>query len=191
MIISDAHRFLFIHLIKTAGTSITAALKPFGKTHKEIGKGFGCHDDANELIERMGRQTFDSYFSFATVRNPWDLQVSLYHYILQNPKHHHHATVSAFKDFPEYLDWRCSQGIKTQRSALYSGDEQLVDYIGRYENVAADFEAICEKVGLQASLPRLNVSTSAPYQSFYTQEMVDKLAPLVEPDIQQFGYSFD
>ncbi len=191
MLISDQYRFLFIHLIKTAGTSFTVALKPFAKTHKEIGMGYTCHDDAPTVIGRMGRESFDSYFSFAMVRNPWDLHVSIYHYVLKTPRHARHAQFKALKGFDEYLELRISEGMKTQRDGLFSGDEQLVDYIGRFETIEADFNAICARIGVTLSLPVLNVSKTQPYQSYYTKATADMVAKQFEADIQQFGYRFD
>jgi hypothetical protein len=191
MIISEEHRFLFIHLIKTAGTSVTVALKPFGKTHKEIGQGYGCHDSAPVLVDRLGKETFKSYFSFAFVRNPWDRQVSEFLYVLKSPKHHRYAQYTAYKGFEEYLEWRCSEEIKSQRDALFSGEEQLVDYIGRYETLEADYKVICDRIGIDAPLPVLNVSKTKPYQTYYTKAMVDMVALRVEADIQQFGYRFE
>lgn len=191
MILSEQHRFIFIHLIKTAGTSVTSALRSFGKTHKEIGQGYTCHDNAPLLISRLGRDVFKSYFTFAFVRNPWDMQVSLYHYILRSPKNQSHAIVKGFSGFEEYIRWACHPGAKCQRDHLFSGDEQLVDFIGRYEAMERDFKSICARIGIRADLPRLNVSQRKAFQSYYPPALVDVVAEAYEKDIRQFGYCFE
>ncbi len=104
MLISRKHKFIFIHIYKTAGTSITQALLPYITTKwkryannklKRIGityfdpQPYFKHIKTVELIEIIGEKKFSRYFSFAFVRNPWDLQVSLYKYILmtvQDPR---------------------------------------------------------------------------------------------------------
>jgi len=191
MVISEQYRFIFIHVIKTAGTSITAALKPFGKTHKEILGGYTCHDPAQVIISKMGKASFDSFFSFAIVRNPWDLMVSNYNYVLKSPKHARHAEFKAFSGFGEYLAWQCAREFKSQRDYLFSGEEQLVDFIGRYENLESDWKTICERIGIKVELPFLNTTNSRPYLEFYTQELIEMVARKLEADIQQFGYQFD
>jgi len=40
------------------------------------------HITASELISKIGKEDFDSYFSFAIVRNPWAWQVSQCEYPL-------------------------------------------------------------------------------------------------------------
>jgi len=191
MVISEEHGFIFIHLIKTAGTSITAALKPFGKTHKQIPGGYTCHDSAEVLISKLGKETYKSFFSFAIVRNPWDLLVSNYNYVLKSPKHARHAEFKAFSGYAEYLEWQFARGFKNQRDHLFCGEEQVVDFIGRYENIESDWKIICERIGISVGLPLLNTTKTQPYQDFYTPELVELVAHEFEPDIRQFGYQFE
>jgi chondroitin 4-sulfotransferase 11 len=68
---------IFVHIPKTAGTSVTDAL--FGTPrprHRPL-----------QWYEGMEPELYKEYFKFAFVRNPWDRLVSGYHYVVnKKPK---------------------------------------------------------------------------------------------------------
>jgi len=49
--------------------------------------GVHKHVKAKVIRDYLGKKTYDKYFKFSIVRNPYDLQVSLYHYIKQSKEH--------------------------------------------------------------------------------------------------------
>jgi len=208
MLISNSHRFLFVHIYKTAGTSITSALMPFCastephqidttvKIDDNIWREphqYDKHIKASELIAKMGHTVFESYCSFAFIRNPWDWQVSLYNYMLMDRNHFQHALIKGMRDFDEYIRWRCSGNVRHQKDFIFSlEDEQLVNFIGRYEQLDADFQTLCLKLGIIAPrLPRLNVSNTKPYQGYYNAETIELVRHAFEPDINLFKYDFE
>ena len=207
MLISRKYAFIFIHIYKNAGTSITQALLPFAvneweqKAHiilKKIGisyfdqQPYDDHLTASELVSRIGKSFFDKYFSFAIVRNPWDWQVSLYTYMLKNTKHYQHELITGFNGFDEYIEWRCTQEVGYQRDFVYSEDgELLVDFVGRFEHLEDDFQHICSQIGISTSLPKSNVSNTKPYQDFYNEKTKELVKLTFEPDISTFNYEFD
>lgn len=212
MLISKKRKFIFIHIYKTAGLSVTDALMPFAVravpenkwqrlAHRVSRKiqsiisfdpeSFPRHTKASELIEAIGRKTFDSYFSFAFVRNPWDWQVSLYHYMRKSTYHHQHEFSKSFAGFDDYIRWRCENEVRFQKDFIYSAEgELLVDFVGKLENIENDFNTICSRIGVTATLPKLNVSNTVPYQQFYNEETQELVRRAFEPDIKLFGYEF-
>lgn len=207
MLISKRHRFIFVHIYKNAGTSITAALKPFvlrewqwwlNRQLKKRGvpswfdpQPLHPHASASEMIKALGRTRFDSHFSFAFVRNPWDWQVSLYKFILKDTTHHQHDLVKSFDGFDSYLRWRCAEDVQFQKDFIYSNDgELLVDFVGRHETVETDFQTVCTRVGIVASLPKLNVSNTKPYREYYTDETRELIRRTFAADIALFDYTF-
>lgn len=67
----DHYRYLFIHITKTAGTSVAISL--FGE--------LPYHYTAVQYRVIYGRKTFNRYFKFAFVRNPWDRLYSAYSFL--------------------------------------------------------------------------------------------------------------
>lgn len=212
MLISHKHRFVFVHIYKNAGSSIRTALLPFtyyNAAHEWTLKLYqkararpplilnpepcrNKHSKVPEIVEVIGKKTFDDYFSFAVVRNPWDWQVSLYNYMRKTPMHFQHALANVFPDFPTYLRWRCSEEVRFQKDFIYSVDGRLlVDFVGRFETIDDDFRIICERIGIRAHLPVTNVSKTRPYQEYYTAELIDLVRKTFAPDIELFGYQFE
>ncbi|MFC1796041.1 sulfotransferase family 2 domain-containing protein [Pseudomonadota bacterium] len=206
MLISENPKFIFVHIYKNAGTSITSALLPIAASWWQIQfsslfrklnillppQPFLKHVSASYIIDAIGVREFESYFSFAFVRNPWDWQVSLYEYMLKTPTHRQHQLIKGFSDFKTYLQWRCEYNVTFQRDFICSPDGRvLVDFVGRFERIEENFQKICTELGICVPLPRENVSRSAPYQNYYDAESIELVKTTFKADIEHFGYQFE
>ena len=206
--ISDYKTFIFVHIYKNAGTSMIHALEPFRlsplqrainnlssrlfKRNVYILKRWPDHIQASKIIKDIGKDKFNSYFSFAFVRNPWSWQVSLYTFMLKNIEHHQHDLIKGFENFDEYIHWRCLEEVRFQKDFICSEDGTLlVDFVGRFENIEYDFAEICSRIGIQTSLPKKNVSNTRPYQEFYNKKTIELVRRTFKPDIELFNYEFD
>lgn len=214
VILSASKKFLFIHVYKTAGTSIFKALGRFDVCtplpeipvqfwepyFQSAGLPAGVlklpeHAPALQVRAAIGRAVFDSYFKFAFVRNPWDMQLSLYHYNLQNPDLPAHAEAAAARDFEDYImrrDW--PPNARGQQLHFLADDDGtvLMDFVGRFENISLDFAVVCERLGVEnAELGHSNASKHRPWPEYYTREMFETVAQMVKPDAEAFGYSAD
>ncbi len=208
MLISKKNKFFFIHIYKNAGTSITHALLPFAAnswqrkinyslkklplpTPRFYPQPFHGHIKTSELINEIGEKEFNSYFSFAIVRNPWDWQVSLYKYMLKKKDHFQHEMIKEMEDFDEYIRWRCREEVVFQKDFICSDNgELLVDFVGRFEKLNADFQRICDHIGVSTTLPKMNVSNTIPYQKYYDEVTRELVKNTFEPDISLFNYEF-
>ena len=123
----------------------------------------------------MTQEKWNSYFKFCFVRNPWSRTVSLYHYHRQSPK----QWPLAQKSFEE---WLLEGGTGTIKKSLtdFVTDEDgndIIDFVGRYENLKEDFSEICSRLDLpELTLPHLNKSKTVNYRSMYTNETRDLVA---------------
>ena len=203
MIVCDEPKFVFVHIFKTAGTSVKRSLRRFAMPAwqewgnvvlKRIGvPQFGPprypdHMRASELIAQIGAEQFSQYFSFAFVRNPWDWELSHYKYILKFKGHSNHAEVARLGSFSEYVRWRCDQRFQLQSDFVVSEGKILVDFVGRFESLQSDFADVCDKIGVRAKLGQQNKTRRTRYQDHYD----DRTAALIEQtfavDIERFGY---
>lgn len=97
MIVSHSLKFIFVHPLKTGGTSVSMALDPHlawddivigGSPRGQAieatyGERFGMrkHSPVAEIERVVGRRLLRRYFVFATVRHPVDRMCSFYNFI--------------------------------------------------------------------------------------------------------------
>ncbi len=207
MLVSYHKKFLFVHIFKTAGTSITDSFARFcyrpGSSRPSNWMAFLStnwkkihripikkHATALQIRAAMDREIYDSFFKFSFVRNPWDWQVSLYHYILDHPENCGHEETKKMGSFRNFVFSR-EKLTFTQTSCLVDeSGNLLVDFVGKFENLDQDFQSICHKVGISASLPHINKSKRTDYQDYYDAETRDLTSRLYAEDIERFGYTF-
>jgi len=183
------HNYEFIHISKTAGSSIKYALGvPWENKHKT----------AHEKIEELGQRVWDRKFTFTVVRNPWDRAVSEYHYRIRTNQNELGENPIAFSDWirltyqevdPFYQD--DPQMFMPQADWVYNKSGKcLVDFICRYERLREDFAHVCLKVGVSADLPHMNATDHGSYRDCYDDETSEIVAKWFRKDIEQFEYTF-
>lgn len=69
--------------------------------------------------------------------------------------------------------------------------EIAMDYVGRYECLQADFDHICQQIGLEPQLlGRKNVSNHDTYKTYYDQPLLSAVQQFYQADLEQFAYQF-
>jgi hypothetical protein len=203
-VICHKHRAIFIHIQKTGGNSVSAAL---GMSVVEANK----HWRADELKAACDPAIWRSYFKFSFVRNPWARLVSWYEMIeAQRPRFEAGAALNRFQSavlsrcnsFGDFLDLMDEDIVdddgakwirRNQLDYLVDADGALlVDFVGRTETLASDFASILDRFeGVPAPLSHLNATPHGPYQRYYTATQASAVAEWYAPDIECFGYRFD
>jgi hypothetical protein len=82
LLLSTSHRFVFVHVGKNGGNAISAALKPFASEGYWNGDSPQKHWPAFKIRDELLLETWNDYFSFGFVSNPWRWLHSSYHYIV-------------------------------------------------------------------------------------------------------------
>ncbi len=223
MLISYKKKFIFIHIYKTAGTSIMEQFLPYCRLidrmvydYKISSKifavivylmgwfddgmkqftGFHIHAKAYEIREKLGIEAFDSYFTFAFVRNPFDWLVSLYYYIKQSKRHRYYNLIKemSFKDF---LEWHISNNPDRQIDFVSDPykNKIIVDYIGHFETLEKDIITIQKRLHiknirqLKHSNPSL-LRCHRDYKRYYDKENIKLVEDYYSIDLEIFGYDF-
>ncbi len=209
MLISESHRFLFVKVHKTAGTSITEALRPlalapsasrFNKLASDLGLGrdwrqryFRPHAPLRHAERVLPAPTFRALYKFAFVRNPWDRLVSWYSFILQDPGHRRHRRVGRLPSFEAFVRRELANPRRSQWRMLTLSDGRLgLDFVGRFESLERDMAIVCRELGIDClPLPRTKVSSHRPYQEYYSPALAQLVAESCRREIDEFGYRFD
>jgi len=216
MLISHRHGFAFIHVPKTGGTSVARALWRHAD-HTEgywanrclalVGihvnhyapvtmRKFRPHTPADELRRNLPAGTFERLFTFAFVRNPWDLLVSYYHFLRDAEGHGDHVShrrrrTARLPDFEAYVRYEIGRGkISQTRMVADRHGRVLVDFLGRYESLATDFAHACRRIGLAATLGHANTSARTDYRDYYTPRLAALVRDHFADDVERFGYEF-
>lgn len=216
MLISHRHRFAFIHVPKTAGSSVVHALWGHADHTEDywanrwlarIGirvnhyapyrqRKFRPHTSAEMLRRNLPAEVYDSLFSFAFVRNPWDLMVSYYHFLRDakgHPQHfsHRRRRTARLADFESYLRYEIRRDKVSQtRMVADRHGRLLVDFLGRYESLSADFAHACRRIGIDAPLGRKNASARGDYRQYYDARLATLVRDHYAEDVERFGYEF-
>lgn len=218
MLISPTRRFIFFHVGKTGGMSIRAALMPYAqepekfkinrppRTHGgrpnplySVWETLLWHATARDAQAALPAAIFADYYKFAFVRNPWDWHVSMYHFLLNKPTLWQYPVVKERGSFAGYVEWACStaapfpRGITRLQSEIItdSAGRLLVDYLGRFETLGADFLSVCAKLAISAPLPHMNQTSHSGYQTYYDERTKKLIADNFAQDIELGKYTFD
>jgi len=196
--IDHENKFIFIHVTKTAGTSIENAFdSSAGNTKSEVEYK---HESASYMKNKFPTE-WESYFTFSIVRNPFDRMLSRYTW--GKRKNLWNRYTSSFNIFVKRIDegkkvmstphriW-LREALKSQSQMLCNEDgDLLVDYIGKFENLQEDFNTICDKIVIPRQvLPHKNKSKHKHYTEYYNDETRSIVAKKYVKDIEMFGYEF-
>ncbi len=190
----DDHRAIFVHITKSAGTSVATGL--FG--------ALPYHYTAIQYRVIYGRKTFREYYKFAFVRNPWDRLYSAYSYLKgggwdDRDKAWAGEHLSDIEDFNQFvLEWltpeRLYSHIHFWPQSRFICDRRgrpLINDLACFETISEDFNRIAATLGVEARLEHVNASRRASYRDAYTPAAIERVQDLYADDIERLGYSFD
>ena len=210
-------RCIHVHIPKTGGNSITAALysawsrrsraeriarrvRMAGRRPAAIHR-FHKHAKARDIHATVGEHAWRGRLSFAVVRNPWDLMVSSYHWWLKQAERGtsfrlKSREVAAFGSFPRFMESsygrdQINEQVGTLRDWLCDNDGRiLVDVVCRFERLEHEWHSIADMLGVQATLPHLNRGNRGAYQQYYDSSSKQIVAERFAWSIDHFGYRF-
>lgn len=175
---------LFIHIPKAAGTSVSKAFQMKDPGHFSI----------------ADYKSFENKFKFSFVRDPWDRIASTYFYAQRHSKKYPYSSVSfinKYSSFDHFVNsWVSEENIKNHyffRSStdyLFIRGKNMMNFTGRFENLAADFSILSKQLDMNLHLPHENMSSVQDYKKLYTAHTRSIISSVYQDDIENFKYKF-
>ena len=181
------NNFAFVHINKTAGSSVRKALGIHGD-----------HKTALEKIEWMGKKRWNKKFTFTIVRNPFGKVVSHYCYRIKTNQLNMRVDNVSFEEWIHLTYDRKDENYYDSHKMFmpqcdWISDKSgnvIVDYICRFESLREDFAYVCDKIGVDATLPQENATEHDHYSKYYNKYTKKIISRCFEKDIEKFGYRF-
>jgi hypothetical protein len=182
---------VLIHIPKTGGTSIR--------------KGVWKKNYEGPAFWRVPDE-WRGHFKFAFVRHPLDRLVSAYKMFSEGAIGDADWQLPADRrdlTFPEFIEIVLDETIIfDERRATF--EEKIrhhtipqthpfnaladADFVGRYENLAQDFEVVARQVGVKPPLPRMHYTLRGDWREFFSPEIEARCRRFYEEDFGRLGY---
>jgi len=202
----DLKPIIFVHVQKVGGHSIRNSLEK---------AGYRWAKNVNKHEKPINIPHIGEYFSFAFVRNPFDVCVSRFLYHHREDKKN--ETDMLYQRFPNNKEgfnlwinslktdniWHNTSkfgslwpyaSVKPQKEFLSNEDDSIcVDFIGKFENFNDDFQKICDIIGCMNYLEDFHLNKSIRqknYKEYYDNSSVETIKSLYKKDLEYFNYEF-
>lgn len=184
----------FIHVPRTAGTSITEQL--FGR--------FIGHFALQDLLA-TGSAPVRALPRFTVVRNPWDRAVSAWSYarniMSQSNKVVRPAQyrAPAFDTFERFVhEWLATRDVERldgifrpqAHYVLDSSGRMDFDHVGRLDRMDQTEAWLNSVLDRPFAMVHRNASPRSPYRDYYTPALRDEIARIYAADVALLGYDF-
>ena len=196
-------KLIFIHIPKTAGTSIEAALLQDSRIenhndpvrtelltsvyqehflHREH-----PHSSVQRHREALG-EAFEDYTIFTVVRNPYERVFSRFCYTYRY-KERSFFTPERLEDFVELFNFAFRYD-----TLISLEDEECLDAILDFQQLEEELARFLNRHGMSpVALPHANKSPveGMAYKAFYTEQSRAKVEEIFAAEFQRFNWSFD
>lgn len=216
MVISKNKKFIFVHIYKTGGNSVSRLLLPYARKREKFSQkwitryiinrinkllelgdqgnkwinGIHKHATALEIKDYIGDNKFAEYYKFTIVRNPYDFLVSLYHYIKQSPNHKKFQTANSFT-FKKFIINEIKNNCHLQSDFIADNHGKIiVDYVAKLEHIDCSLSHIFKTLNIPyKKVPYSNKSErSSNEMIYYDAELLKIVNDYFKKDFELLGY---
>jgi chondroitin 4-sulfotransferase 11 len=184
----NGKKLLFIHIPKTAGTSIVGSLIDQSNYKNK----------SHVLASYYSDEEWLSSFSFVVIRNPFERFIShwLYHTtnydgLMFSKRGFKIKNISLLEYYhlSKYLD-DFKSNWKTMCQYITHPTGKPVDLIIRFENLECGWRSLCNEIGIDKSLIKLNSTSHMYYRNYYDEKSKEAIGNWYDIDLKTFGYEF-
>lgn len=188
----DKHKFIFIHIPKTAGKSLT----------KVLGSGGACHLSWRHYYTLL-EEDINNYYVFTVIREPLDRLISSYTYMRNggnqsaedlrikeiwiDPYSHFDDFVKNALTDPSIFNTRKFRPQTTFLENKRGSIEERIN-IFKFEDLEAAYHEIANNLDIKEPLPHTNSSNRASSITI-SDEAINIINNLYAKDFKNFGYT--
>ena len=159
----NGKKFLFIHIPKTAGTSVLSCLykNQFKVRHLPLAS--------------YSSIVLDDVFVFCIIRNPFDRFISQWLYHNNFKDNFFYKQYKKKFDIFSYLDIvkNSSQRVSWKpMSSFVFHKSKKVDFFLRFENLSNDWQKLCDIIGSNIDLKHLKKNADRYHYSYYYNDIL-------------------
>ncbi|WP_372735744.1 sulfotransferase family 2 domain-containing protein [Nocardioides sp.] len=207
MLISDTHRFLFIHVQKTGGSTIDNNLSAALGDVRRIPEAHR-HAPLERLLQL--EPGLADYWIAGFVRNPWSRMVSWWRMVerfrdgadrgveryLDHLKRNKFiaSVIAEHPDFESFILNATAEHARLRKPQVefMTTPTRDADFVGRQESLESDLKTIYDRLGLEwTPLESVNIDPGRPdYHDLYTPASRDRVAELFAADLSAYDYTF-
>lgn len=211
MLVSHRKAFIYTKTAKTASTSVESYFEPWClpegtwqfehgreetvcdegiigyRGEETAGKTWFNHMPCAEIRRLLGEETWQRYFKFAVIRDPFDKLLSGYFFQVR-PEGSPAELIAGFRR------WVREGGAIIDRHTYTLDGALCLDYFIRFERLEDGIREVCQRLDVPFEverLPRLKAQfreRSIPLGDFYDRETLDRAAAIYAFELEAFGY---
>ena len=177
---------IFFRPMKTGGTTIRKALMELDENNVNLkGRVTAPHTMLHHpwwiIKTYVGEETWNEYRKVSSVRNPWNMLVSLYFYDIQE------RTLTPDISFSSFV-YSNSWFRVTASNMIFDEDKCIADDVIKLETINEDMKRV---FNIDNSYHENNQNLNLNYRDMYDLDMVNHVRDMCYKEIEKFGYDFD
>lgn len=205
--ISDKNKFLFIHIPRTAGTSIEKVLSKYSRPllgrKDKLQKFSDKHRRLDQYYVSNIMMDIDikEYNVFSIVREPLSRMKSIFKWgkEISVRKKNRGWSSNTFNEWVHSGEWKQGVKDKQKRYLMPAFDTTQVKWISldkveppfmarwfKFENLDTEWKNICELIGIKEDLPRVHFTSRRKIESSNSSENI--IRDYFKEDYEKFSY---